>query len=134
MLEGIKPEGQPYRVLIVDDSTFIAKQLGKILASEGFEVADTAVNGEQGVKKYVALHPTIDLVTMDITMPGVNGVSALEKILEFDKQANVVMVSAVGNEDIVKDCLHIGAKNYIVKPLERSKVLQRVIPVLKQSG
>jgi len=132
MLDGINPQGLPYRVLIIDDSTFIAKQLSKILTSEGFEVVDTAVNGDQGVKKYVALHPNIDLVTMDITMPGLDGVSALEKILEFDKQATVIMISAVGNEDIVRNSLKIGAKNYIVKPLERDKVLQRIIPVLKR--
>ena len=132
MLEGIKQEGLPYRVLIIDDSAFIAKQLSKILTSEGFEVADIAANGDQGVKKYVALFPNIDLVTMDITMPGLDGVSALEKILEFDKQATVIMISGVGNEDTVKNCLQIGAKNYIVKPLERKKVLQRIIPVLKR--
>jgi len=132
MLEGIKQKGLPYRVLIIDDSAFIAKQLSQILSSEGFEVADTASNGDQGVKKYVALFPNIDLVTMDITMPGLDGVSALEKILEFDKQATVIMVSAVGNEETVKNCLQMGARNYIVKPLERNKVLQRVLPVLKR--
>jgi two-component system chemotaxis response regulator CheY len=132
MMEGKKPNGLPYRVLIIDDSVFIAKQLSKILSSEGFEVADTAINGDLGVRKYVALHPDIDLVTMDITMPGTDGVSALEKILEFDKEATVIMVSAVGNEEIVRKSLKTGAKNYIVKPLERDKVLQRIIPVLKR--
>ena len=130
-MEGLSQRGTPYRVLIIDDSTFIAKHLGKILASEGFEVTDTAVNGEMGVKKYVTLHPNIDLVTMDITMPGVDGVSALEKILEFDKKAIVIMTAA-GNEDTVKKCLQIGAKGFIVKPLDRDKVLRRIVPVLKQ--
>jgi len=129
---GIKPDGTPYRVLIIDDSTFIAKQLGKILTSEGFEVVDTATNGAMGVKKYIALHPNIDLVTMDITMPGTDGVSALEKILEFDKEAKVIMISALGNDDVVKKCVLMGAKNYITKPLDRDKVLLRIIPVLKQ--
>jgi two-component system, chemotaxis family, chemotaxis protein CheY len=129
---GIKPEGIPYRVLIVDDSEFIAKQLGKILTSEGFEVADTAINGAEGIKKYMALHPNIDLVTLDITMSVMDGVSALEKILEFDKEAKVIMISALGKEDVVKKCLVMGAKSYIVKPVDRDKVLARVIPVLKQ--
>jgi two-component system chemotaxis response regulator CheY len=130
--EGIKPEGVPYRILVVDDSMFIAKQLGQILTSEGFEVADTAADGVQGVEKYKALHPNIDLVTMDITMPVMDGVTALEKILEFDKQANVIMVSALGKEDVVKKCLLTGAKSYIVKPLDRKKVLERVVTVLKR--
>ena len=130
--EGAKPEGGSYRVLVVDDSMFIAKQLGQIFTSEGFEVAATAADGAQGVEKYKELHPNIDLVTMDITMPVMDGVSALEKILEFDKEACVIMVSALGKEDIVKKSLLMGAKSYIVKPLDRKKVLERVISVLKR--
>jgi len=130
--EGIKPEGVPYRVLVVDDSMFIAKQLQQIFTSEGFEVAATAADGSQGVDRYKELHPNIDLVTMDITMPVMDGVTALEKILEFDKSANVIMVSALGKEDVVKKCLLMGAKSYIVKPLDRKKVLERVVSVLKR--
>jgi two-component system chemotaxis response regulator CheY len=129
--EGLKPEGTPYRVIVVDDSMFIAKQLGQIFTSEGFEVAATAGDGAQGLQKYKELHPDIDLVTMDITMPVMDGVSALEKILEFDKNAKIIMVSALGKEDVVKKCLLIGAKSYIVKPLDRKKVLERVASVLK---
>ena len=128
--EGTKPEGGAYRVLVVDDSMFIAKQLGQIFSSEGFEVAGTAADGAQGVEKYKELSP--DLVTMDITMPIMDGVSALEKILEFDKNARVIMVSALGKEDVVKKSLLMGAKSYIVKPLDRKKVLERVVSVLKQ--
>ncbi|MCL2601948.1 MAG: response regulator [Treponema sp.] len=127
---GKKPDGTPYRVLVVDDSMFIAKQLGQIFTSEGFEVAATAADGAQGVDKYKELHPTVDIVTMDITMPVMDGVSALEKILEFDKNACVVMVSALGKEDIVKKSLLMGAKSYIVKPLDRKKVLERVAQIL----
>ena len=130
--EGTKPEGTPYRVLVVDDSMFIAKQLGQIFTSEGFEVAATAADGAQGVEKYKELHPNVDLVTMDITMPVMDGVSALEKILEFDKNACVIMVSALGKEDVVKKSLLMGAKSYIVKPLDRKKVLERVVSVLKR--
>jgi two-component system chemotaxis response regulator CheY len=130
--EGIRPDGEPYRVLVVDDSMFIAKQLGQIFTSEGFEVAGTAADGAQGVEKYKELHPNVDLVTMDITMPVMDGVSALEKILEFDKEAVVIMVSALGKEDVVKKSLLMGAKSYIVKPLDRKKVLERVVSVLKR--
>ncbi|MDR0601130.1 MAG: response regulator [Treponema sp.] len=130
--EGIKPEGGSYRVLVVDDSMFIAKQLGQIFTSEGFEVAGTAADGAQGVEKYKELYPNIDLVTMDITMPVMDGVSALEKILEFNKEACVIMVSALGKEDVVKKSLLMGAKSYIVKPLDRKKVLERVVSVLKR--
>jgi two-component system chemotaxis response regulator CheY len=130
--EGIKDDGTHYRVLVVDDSMFIAKQLGQIFTSEGFELADTAADGAQGLEKYKELHPNVDLVTMDITMPVMDGVSALEKILEFDKEAKVIMVSALGKEDVVKKCLLMGAKSYIVKPLDRKKVLERAVQVLKR--
>ena len=130
--EGAKPEGGSYRVLVVDDSMFIAKQLGQIFSSEGFELAGTAADGAQGVELYKSLHPNVDLVTMDITMPVMDGVTALEKILEFDKNACVIMVSALGKEDVVKKSLLLGAKSYIVKPLDRKKVLERVVSVLKR--
>ena len=130
--DGIKPDGGAFRVLIVDDSMFIAKQLGQIFTSEGFEVIATAGDGAQGVEKYKELHPNVDLVTMDITMPVMDGVSALEKILEFDKNACVIMVSALGKEDVVKKSLLMGAKSYIVKPLDRKKVLERAVSVLKR--
>jgi two-component system chemotaxis response regulator CheY len=129
--EGIKDDGTPFRVLVVDDSIFIAKQLSQIFTSESFEVAGTGADGAQGLERYKEMYPNIDLVTMDITMPIMDGVSALEKILEFDKNAVVIMVSALGKEDVVKKCLLLGAKSYIVKPLDRKKVLERVVSVLK---
>ncbi|MDA3811465.1 MAG: response regulator [Spirochaetaceae bacterium] len=128
--DGIKNGGAAYRVLIVDDSMFVTKQISQILSSEGFEVIGTAADGIEGVEKYKELYPNIDLVTMDITMPKMDGVTALEHIVEFDKEAKVVMVSALGKQDLVKKALLAGAKNYIVKPLDRKKVLERVVSVL----
>ena len=129
--EGLKESGDSYRVLIVDDSMFVTKQISQILTSEGFEVVGSATDGAQGVEKYKELYPNIDLVTMDITMPKMDGVTALEKILEFDKEARIVMISALGKQDLVKKSLMIGAKNYIVKPLDRAKVLERILMSLK---
>lgn len=128
--EGLKPDGTPYRVMIVDDSMFVAKQLGQILTSAGFDVVATAGNGEEALNRYKELFPNLDLVTMDITMPKMDGVTALTKIIEFDKNAVVVMISALGKNDLVKNSLMIGAKNYIVKPLDRKKVLERVLLAL----
>jgi two-component system chemotaxis response regulator CheY len=86
------------------------------------------------VEKYKELHPNIDVVIMDITMPVMDGVSALEKILEFDKDAKLIMIGALGKEDVVKKCILMGAKNVIVKPLEQKKVLDTVVSVLNQSS
>lgn len=128
--EGLSPDGSPYRVMIVDDSMFVAKQLSQILTSAGFDVVGTAADGEQAVEKYKELHPNVDVVTMDITMPKMDGVTALQQIIEFDKNARVVMISALGKNDLVKNSLMIGAKNYIVKPLDRKKVLERIVLAL----
>jgi len=128
--EGRRDDGQKFRVLVVDDSIFVAKQIGQILTSEGYEVVATAVDGEQGVEKYKELYPNVDLVTMDITMPKMDGITALEQIMGFDKHAKVVMISALGKQDLVKKSLMLGARNYIVKPLDRMKVLERIHQVL----
>lgn len=129
-LEGIKEDGSSYKILVVDDSLFVAKQLSQILTSEGYEVVATAVDGMEGIEKYKEFAPNVDLVTMDITMPKMDGISSLEAIMNFDKNAKVVMISALGKEDLVKRSLLIGAKNYIVKPLDRKKVLERIHTVL----
>ena len=128
--EGQRVDGQAYRVLIVDDSMFVAKQMTQILTSEGFDVVATAADGQEGVEKYKELFPNVDLVTMDITMPKMDGITALEKIIEFDKNAKVIMVSALGKQELVKKSLLTGAKNYIVKPLDRKKVLERIVMTL----
>jgi two-component system chemotaxis response regulator CheY len=130
--DGLKPEGTPYRVLIVDDSMFVAKQLNQILTSEGYQVVATAGDGLEGYEKYKELFPNLDVVTMDITMPKMDGLTALQKIMEFDKNAKVIMISALGKQDLVKQALVAGAKNYIVKPLDRKKVLERFLSVVSK--
>ena len=128
--DGQKPEGTSYRILLVDDSMFVRKQLSQILTSEGFEIAGEASDGIEGLEKYKELHPNVDAVTMDITMPKMDGVSCLEKIVEFDKDARIVMISALGKQDLVKKAILLGAKNYIVKPLDRKKVLERIVSAI----
>ena len=128
--DGLRPDGSPYRIMVVDDSIFVTKQLTQILTSEGFEIVASARDGVDAVEKYKEHHPDIDLVTMDITMPEMDGITALEKILEFDKNAKVIMISALGKQDLVKEAILKGAKNYIVKPLARAKVLERIVACL----
>ncbi len=130
MPDGKKEDGGFFKIMIVDDSMFIMKQLTQILVSESYEVAATAENGEIALAKYKSLYPEIDLVTMDITMPKMDGIECLKRIVEFDKNAKIIMISAIGKQDLVKEALILGAKNYIVKPLNRNKVLERIKAVL----
>ncbi len=130
--DGLKEDGTPFKVIIVDDSIFVKKQLTQILQSEQFDVIDTASDGEEAIEKYKEHYPNVDLVTMDITMPKMDGITALEKIIEFDKNAKVIMISALGKQELVKKALLLGAKNYIVKPLDRKKDLERIVMILKR--
>ena len=130
--QGIKADGTPYKVLLVDDSVFVTKQISQILGSEGYEIVGTAGDGFEGVQKYKELCPNVDLVTMDITMPKMDGITALEQIMEFDKNARVVMITALGKEELVKKAILMGSKNYIIKPLDRKSVLERVATILSK--
>lgn len=109
---------------------FVRKQISQILTSEGFEVVAAVGNGQEALDKYKELYPNVDLVTMDITMPVMDGIESLKQILAFDKEAKIIMISAIGKQDLVRESLLIGAKNYIVKPLNRKKVLARVLKTL----
>ena len=110
------------RVLVVDDAAFMRLVIRKLLEKNGFEVVAEAENGEIGVEKYKEFRP--DLVTMDITMPQANGIEALKKIREFDDKAKVVMISAMGQEVMVKEAILYGAKSFIVKPYKEEQVIE----------
>ncbi|NMC67837.1 MAG: response regulator, partial [Spirochaetales bacterium] len=89
-------------------------------------VIDVASDGEEALAKFQQHINKIDLVTLDITMPKMDGLTVLENILKIKPDTNIIMISALGREDLVKKALTIGAKNYIVKPLNREKVLSRI--------
>lgn len=108
------------RVLITDDAAFMRVVLRKILEKEGFEVVGEATTGEEAIEKYKELKP--DIVTMDITMPSMNGIVATEEIIAYDPNAKVVICSAIGQRLLVLDSIKAGAKDFIVKPFTNQKV------------
>lgn len=110
------------RVLIVDDAIFMRMKLKDILEKNGFQVVAEAQNGLEAVEKYKAESP--DLVTMDITMPEMDGVSALKAIKQLDPKAKVIMCSAMGQQSMVMDAIQAGALDFIVKPFDNDRVLQ----------
>lgn len=110
------------KVLIVDDAAFMRLSLKKMLVRNGFQVVGEAENGSIAVNKYKELSP--DIVTMDITMPGMNGIEALKKIKGFDSKAKVVIVSALGQEPMIKEAILSGADYFIVKPFKEEHVIE----------
>lgn len=108
------------RILIVDDAIFMRKTLKLMLERDGFEVVGEAENGKAGLQKYKDLTP--DLVTMDITMPEMDGITALKELKKVDRNARVIMVSAMGQEAFVREAIVNGATGFIVKPFTEDHV------------
>lgn len=110
------------KVLIVDDAAFMRLSLKTMLERNGYEVIGEAVNGLEAIQKYATLKP--EIVTMDITMPDMDGVQALEQIKKIDSNAVVVIISALGQETMVKRAIMLGAKGFIVKPYKEEHLIK----------
>ncbi len=115
-------------VLICDDAIFMRTMVGDILQQAGFEVVGEAESGLQAIEKYRALKP--DLVTMDIVMPDMGGIDAVREITKLDPKARVLMCSAMGQQALVVEALQAGAKDFVVKPFQPSRVLEAVERIL----
>lgn len=123
--------GTASRILVVDDASFMRSVLKDIiksngLASEIFEAGD----GIEGVKAYQKIKP--DLVTMDVNMPKADGIQALRAILKINPQAKVIMITSVEEKHIVQDAIKLGARDYVVKPFDRSNVPLIINKVIRQ--
>ncbi|MET3288503.1 response regulator [Brevibacillus fluminis] len=112
------------KVLIVDDAAFMRMMIKEILTKNGYIVVGEASDGAQAVEKYKELGP--DLVTMDITMPEMDGITALKEIKKIDGNARVIMCSAMGQQAMVIDAIQAGAKDFIVKPFQADRVLEAI--------
>ncbi len=117
------------RVLVVDDSIVMRKNLITILEDDGHQVVGEASNGRQAVTQYEELEP--DLVTMDISMPIMSGVEAVRKIINKSPEAKIIMISAVNQKKMVFNAINSGAKHYIIKPIDGKKVISVVNEVLQ---
>ena len=110
------------RVLVVDDAMFMRSTIKNILLKNDFEVIGEASNGMAAVTLFRELNP--DIVTLDVTMPIMNGLSALKAIIEIDPEASCVVLSAMGQQEIVKEAILAGAKGFIVKPFHEETVVR----------
>ncbi len=116
------------RVLIVDDAAFMRMMIKDILQKNGFEVVGEASNGVEAVNLYKKERP--DVVTMDITMPDMDGIEAVKEIRAFDENAKIIMCSAMGQQSMVMDAIKSGAKDFIVKPFQADRVLEAIRKVI----
>jgi two-component system chemotaxis response regulator CheY len=112
------------KILIVDDAIFMRRMLGDILKEGGYEVVAEAGNGKEGVDQFARSKP--DIVTMDIIMPVMGGIDAVKEIVKKDPSAKILIVSAMGQQQLVVEAIQAGAKDFIVKPFEPSRVITAV--------
>ncbi|GBD33547.1 Chemotaxis protein CheY [bacterium HR33] len=117
-----------HTVLVCDDAMFMRRMLRDILTQAGFEVVGEAATGTEAVERYKQLRP--DLVTMDIVMPDLDGIEAVRRIVDFDPSARILMCSALGQQALVIEAIRAGAKDFVVKPFQPSRVLEAVHRVL----
>jgi two-component system chemotaxis response regulator CheY len=117
------------RFLVVDDAIFMRTVLKKMLTEEGFEVVGEGGTGLEAIKLAGQLKP--DIVTLDITMPEMDGIKAVPEILKLSPTSKIIMCSAMGQQAMVIDAIKKGAKDFIVKPFEKSRVLQAIDNVTK---
>ncbi|MEM2839436.1 MAG: response regulator [Thermoplasmata archaeon] len=116
------------KILVVDDAAFMRTMLKRILEDEGFEVQE-APDGDVAVKKY--RESKFDLVTMDIVMPNMDGVTAVKEIMKFDPDAKIIMITALAHKTLVLRALRAGARDFIVKPFDSAAVIEAVNNTLK---
>jgi len=109
-------------VLITDDTAFMRMTLKNVIQKNGFNVVGEAADGEEAVAKYAELRP--DLVTMDITMPKMDGITAIKEIMKIDPNAKIIVCSAMGQKPMVIDALNAGAKDFLVKPFDAERVIE----------
>jgi len=117
------------RVVVVDDSKMSRKVLRNILEEAGYAVVEEATDGEEAIAAYMQYKP--DILTLDITMPNMDGIEALKEIMSLDRRAKVVMISAAGQQKKIIEALKLGAQKFVTKPFEQDEVIECVDAMMK---
>lgn len=115
-------------VLIVDDLSFVRKTLSKIFTDAHYQVVGEAKDGGDALIQYRNLRP--DLVTMDVVMPTMSGIEATKKLMKMDREAKIIIVSAMGQENLIMEAIHAGAKDYILKPFTPEEIIKTAEHIL----
>jgi len=124
--DGIKSDGSPYRVIVVDDKEFHRKQIAQILESEGYEIVATAGNGKEALDKLEKQTALIDLVTTNLDMPIVDGYALTYQLTQKEVRPKVVFISEDTTKGVMKDLISMGISDFILKPINRRIVLERI--------
>jgi two-component system chemotaxis response regulator CheY len=130
--DGIKPSGRPYKVMVVEDKDFHRKQIVQILESENYQIIATAANGKQALKEYDSHANELDLITTDLDMPDVDGYAFLYELSQLKPQAKIVFISDDTSKGVIQDLIDMGASDFILKPIQREMLLNRIRRVLQQ--
>ena len=117
-----------HRVLVVDDAVVMRMMIKGILSKAGYEVVGEAQNGFEAVEKYKTLSP--DLVTMDMVMPEMDGLTALREIVKGDPKARIVMCTSMGQQQLVVEAIQAGAKSFVTKPFQPPKIIETLQKVM----
>jgi CheY-like chemotaxis protein len=124
--DGIKPSGRPYAILVVEDKDFHRKQIIQILESEGYSILAAVENGREALKFYQNHKNDIDLITCDLDMPVMDGYSFLYELNQLGLKTRFVFISDETTKGVVEDLLKMGATDFILKPIQRGRILERV--------
>ncbi|HOF13546.1 MAG TPA: response regulator [Spirochaetota bacterium] len=130
--DGIKPNGIPYKVMVIDDKEFHRKQIIQILESEGYEIIAAASNGTEALKLYESLAADLDLITTDLDMPKLDGYALLYELSHKKPKAKIVFISEETTKGVLSDLLKMGAADFILKPIQRGTILERIKAVLQK--
>ena len=129
-MKGLKTDGTPIRVMAVDDSPITRKMIRKALEPEGFEIIAEAGNGKEALEVYAKVQP--DVVTMDVTMPIMDGLEAAGAIKMINPAQRILMLSAMGDDDIVNDARSRGISDFCTKPFKPQEMVDKILELMSR--
>lgn len=130
---GIKPSGRAYKVMVVEDKEFHRKQIVQILESEKYDIVATASNGKEALEWYDEFGHELDLITTDLDMPDIDGYALIYALSQKDTEAKIVFISDDTSKGVIQDLFDMGAADFILKPIQRVMILDRIRNVLKNN-
>jgi len=130
--DGIRANGRPYRVMVVEDKEFQRKQIAQILESEGYEIVATAANGKEALVKFDKIEAPVDLLTTNLDMPMLDGYALMYELNQRPNKPVVVFISEDTTKGVMQDLIGMGIGDFILKPINRRVLLERIRAVVKK--